>query len=150
VTRAARERAPRQGYHERHALAQGTLGRVAADSLVWLLPAAIFLYSVVAVLQHWWLSGIVAVLAATLMWRRHPRARFTAYILLSAVALRGAFTASWRALGFALVVLALMQTPAARRAWPRLTLGARPGGPSRSEPPSEDQSGHRGDRMAAP
>jgi hypothetical protein len=123
---------------------------MAADPVVLLLPTAILLYAVVAVVAHWWLSGLVAVVAALLMWRRHPRARFTAYIGLSAVALRGAFGHSWRALVFALVVLALMQTPAARRAWPRLTLGSRPGRPPRPDRPPEGNGGHGDDRMAAP
>jgi len=123
---------------------------MAADPVVLLLPTAILLYAVVAVVAHWWLSGLVAVVAALLMWRRHPRARFTAYIGLSAVALRGAFGHSWLALAFALVVLALMQTPAARRAWPRLTPGTRPGRPPRPDRPPEGNGVHGDDRMAAP
>lgn len=90
--------------------------------------------------EHWWLSGVVAVVAALALWRRHPRARFTTYVLLSAVALRGVFGRVWGALALALAVIALMQLPAARRAWPRLTPGARPGrGPSQGD-----------DRMSAP
>src|SRR5215813_7783354 len=102
------------------------------DPIVLVLPVVLVLYAVVALAEHWWLSGLVAVAAAVLMWRRHPRARFTAYILLSAVVLRGVFGHSWRAVAFALLALALLQTSAARRAWPRLTPGARPG---RTRPP---------------
>jgi hypothetical protein len=92
-------------------------------------------YAVVALaVERWWLSGLVAVVAAIALWRRHPRARFTTYVLLSAVALRGVFGRVWGALALALAVIALLQLPAARRAWPRLTPGARPGrGPSRGD-----------------
>jgi hypothetical protein len=41
---------------------------------------------------------------------------------------------------FAVVVIALLQLPAARRAWPRLTPGARPG----------RRRADRDDRMAPP
>jgi hypothetical protein len=93
-----------------------------------LVPALVAGYAVVALaVERWWLSGVVAVVAAIVLWRRHPRARFTTYILLSAIALRGVFGHVWSALAFALVVIGLMQLPAARRAWPRLTPGARPG-----------------------
>jgi hypothetical protein len=93
-----------------------------------LVPALVAGYAVVALpVEGWRLSGVVAVVAAIVLWRRHPRARFTTYILLSAIALRGVFGHVWSALAFALVVIGLMQLPAARRAWPRLTPGARPG-----------------------
>ena len=111
--------------------------------LVWLLPATIVLYAVVAVVEHWWLSGLVAGVAALLLWRRHPRARFTAYILLSAVALRGAFGHSWYAVVFALMVLALMQTAPARQAWPPLTPGVRPGRSRQPDRYDEERSARR-------
>ncbi|HUK64651.1 MAG TPA: hypothetical protein VLV15_15010 [Dongiaceae bacterium] len=102
------------------------------------IPLAVLGYAVVALVREgWWLSGAVALIAAALLWRRHPRARFTTYILLSAVVMRGLFGHAPRALVFALVVILLMQLPAARRAWPRLVPGARPGR-------------GRDDRMAAP
>jgi hypothetical protein len=107
-----------------------------------LLPAAILGYAVVALaIEHWWLSGVVALVVAGLMWRRHPRARFSAYILLSALVMRAVFGHAWGALVFAALTLAVMQTPAARRAWPRLVPGARPGRGARPE---------GGDRMARP
>ncbi len=109
--------------------------------LVILVPLLVAGYAVVAlVVERWWISGLVAVVAALLLWRRHPRARFTTYVSLSAVALRGVFGHVWGALAFALAVIALMQLPAARRAWPRLTPGVRPG---RSAP-------DRNDRMSPP
>ena len=54
--------------------------------------------------------------------------------------LRGFFGHVWGALGFALLVIALLQLPAARRAWPRLVPGARPG----------RRPADRDDRMAPP
>ena len=115
---------------------------VLAEPLAALLPAAILGYAVVALaVEHWWVSGLVALAVTVLMWRRHPRARFSTYILLSALAMRGFFGHSWGALLFAGATLALMQTPAARRAWPRLVPGARPG---RAARPEGD------DRMARP
>src|SRR5213592_5088697 len=77
-----------------------------------------------ALVAYWWVSGLVAPVVAALLWRRHPRARFAAYVFLSLVALRGALAHRWAALAFAVVVVALMQTAAARRAWPRLRPGA--------------------------
>ena len=115
--------------------------RVARDPVLVLVSALVAGYAVVALaVERWWLSGLVAIVAAVALWSRHPRARFTTYVMLSAVALRGIFGHVWGALVFALVVIALMQLPAARRAWPRLTPGARPG---RARP-------DRDDRMAPP
>jgi len=120
------------------------------DPIVLVLPVVLVIYAVVALAEHWWLSGLVAVVAAVLLWRRHPRARFTAYILLSALVLRGVFGHSWRAVAFALVVLALLQTPGARRAWPRLTPGARPGGTPPRRPSAEGNGPSAGARMGRP
>ena len=121
------------------------------NPVVLLLPAAVLAYAVIALaVARWWLSGLVALAVAFLMWRRHPRARFSAYILLSAVALRGLFSRSWRALAFAVVVLALMQTPAAWRAWPRLRPGARPGRGRKRDGASDAGDARGGDRMAGP
>lgn len=84
-------------------------------------------YSAVALTRGWWLSACAAPIVAWLLWRRHRRARFTAYIFFSVLTMRAALIGSW-ALGlFALAAIALLQLPAARRAWPRLT----PGGPLR-------------------
>jgi len=89
------------------------------------LPLALVAYACVALgVAHWWVSGLVAPVVAALLWRRHPRARFAAYVFLSLVALRGALAHRWAALAFAVVVVALMQTAASRRAWPRLRPGA--------------------------
>src|SRR2546422_465378 len=79
------------------------------------LPLALAAYACVALgVAHWWVSGLVAPVVAALLWRRHPRARFAAYVFLSLVALRGALAHRWAALAFAVVVVALMRTtPAA-------------------------------------
>jgi hypothetical protein len=89
-----------------------------------LMPAALVLYVVVAatVLDRW-PSAAAALIVALLLWRRHPRARFSAYIVLSALAARAAVGAEWPMLALALAAIAVMQTPAAARAWPRLRPG---------------------------
>jgi len=105
------------------------------------LAGSLLVYAVVALgVRHWWISGAAAPVVAYLLWRAHPRARFAAYVFFSVVALRGALRGSWGALAYALAAIALLQTPAALRAWPRLRFGERPGRGPR-EP---------GDRMARP
>jgi|SRR5688572_18748004 len=82
------------------------------------------LYAIVALawLQQW-TSGVVAIIVALLLWRRHPRARFSMYILCSAMAMRALLAAEWPVLALAAAAIAAMQTPAAARAWPRLRRG---------------------------
>ena len=90
-----------------------------------LLPLALLGYALVAAgVTHWWISGLAAPVVAILLWRVHPRARFAAYVFLSVVALRGALTHRWAAVAFAAAAVALMQTAAARRVWPRLRLSS--------------------------
>jgi len=90
-----------------------------------LLPLALLGYALVALgVAHWWASGLAAPVIAALLWRRHTRARFAAYVFLSLVAVRGALTYRWAALAFAALAVALMQTVAAQRTWPRLRPGA--------------------------
>jgi len=84
------------------------------------LIASLVAYAVVAVTRHWWPSVITAPIVAALLWRRHRRARFTAYVFFTVVAVRGAFTGVWLLPIYAVAALGLMQTAAARRAWPRL------------------------------
>ena len=89
-----------------------------------LLSAALLVYAGLALgAARWWVSGLAALVIALLLWRRHPRARFAAYVFFSAVTVRGVLTRHWAALAFASLAVALMQTPAARRAWPRLRPG---------------------------
>jgi hypothetical protein len=92
--------------------------------VVALLPLACLAYAAVALAERGaWLSAAAAVLIAWLLWRRHRRARFAAYVLFTVVALRGALAARWPALAFAVAAVLVMQTPPARAAWPRLTPG---------------------------
>lgn len=87
------------------------------------LPIALLAYAGVALLNGWWVSAIVAPVVAWLLWRRHPRARFTAYVFLSVLAARGLLMPSWALVLFALAAIGSLQLPAARRFWPRLTRG---------------------------
>lgn len=90
-----------------------------------LLAAALALYAGVAAFAGWWLSALAAPVVAVLLWRRHPRARFAAYVFLSVVAARAAVAAAWPALAFAVAGIAVLQTRTATRAWPRLVPGRR-------------------------
>lgn len=88
------------------------------------MPVTLVLYAIVAVV--WfdrWPSAVAALIVAALLWRHHPRARFSAYILFCAMAARAAFAGEWRLFGLAVVAIVVMQTPAAARAWPRLRWG---------------------------
>jgi len=86
-----------------------------------LLLAALLGYAALALgALRWWLSGAAALVVAALLWRRHPRARFAAYVYLSTLALRGLARGEWPGLAFAAGALLLLQLPGARRAWPRL------------------------------
>jgi len=86
-------------------------------------PVVLVAYSAVAVALGWWPSAAVAPLVAWLLWRRHARARFTAYVFFSVMTARAVLIASWPLALFALGAIGALQLPAARRAWPRLTRG---------------------------
>ena len=89
-----------------------------------LLPLSCVAYAVVALgWRHSWVSAAAGVLIAALLWWRHPRARFAAYIFFSAMAIRGVLTAAWPTLAFAIAAVLLLQTPPALAAWPRLRPG---------------------------
>ena len=89
-----------------------------------LLPVAILAYALLALgVARWWVSGLAAPVVAALLWRRHPRARFAAYVFFSIVAVRSLAAGAWAAVLVAAAAVALMQTAAARRAWPRLRPG---------------------------
>ena len=85
--------------------------------------AALLVYTAVAITQHWWPSAVMAPVLAWLLGRRHRRARFAAYIFFSVMTARAAITRSWPLALFALAAIAVLQLPASRRAWPRLTRG---------------------------
>src|SRR5947208_11135490 len=85
------------------------------------LPLALVAYACVALgVAHWWVSGLVAPYVAALLWRRHPRARFAAYVFLTHEAARGLHFGHWEAAAVAAGWLAVLQLPAARRWAPSL------------------------------
>jgi hypothetical protein len=88
-----------------------------------LLVVSLLVYSGFAVARSWWPAAVIAPLLAALLWRRHRRARFAAYVFFSVMAVRGAVTREWAIVVYAAAAVALMQLPAARAAWPRLTPG---------------------------
>jgi hypothetical protein len=111
--------------------------------VVAIMAVALLAYSVVALsVGSRWISGLLAPVVAWLLWRRHPRARFAAYIFLSGVGLRSAVAGQWTTLLFAAGAIVVLQTSAARRAWPRLV----PRWPWRQTQAGGDGEG--GDRMA--
>jgi hypothetical protein len=64
--------------------------------------------------------GLLAPYVAWLVWRRHPRARFAAYVFLAHEAVRGAHLHRWDAVLLAGLFILLLQLPAARRWLPSL------------------------------
>jgi hypothetical protein len=70
--------------------------------------------------EMWWLSGTAALEVAALLAARHARARFAAYILLSALAVRAGLAGRWGLAALSVGGILLLQTPAAGRLWPRL------------------------------
>ena len=107
-----------------------------------ILAVALLGYAGVALgWTRWWISGAAAPGIAWLLWFRHPRARFAAYLFFSAVALRGLATRAWASVLFAAIAIAVMQLPSARQEWPRLRPGWRA---VRGGTPA------RGDTMAGP
>jgi hypothetical protein len=90
------------------------------------LVVSLLVYAVIAITRRWWPSTVTAPVVAALLWRRHRRARFTAYVFFSVLAARGVLTGVWALPAYAVTAIALLQTPAAQAAWPRLTPGRRP------------------------
>ncbi|MBI2204359.1 MAG: hypothetical protein HYU41_10970 [Candidatus Rokubacteria bacterium] len=84
------------------------------------IPASIAAYAAIALAHGWWLSGAAAPFVAWLLWRRHPRARFSAYVLLSVVVLRALVGGPWWVVLYAIAVIAGLQTPPATARWPRI------------------------------
>jgi hypothetical protein len=100
-----------------------TTTKTAERATVIAVTGGLLVYAVLALVAHRWISGLVAPLVAVLLAVRHPRARFTAYVFFSALAARGLMAAAWPLVVFAGVGILALQTPAARRAWPRLVAG---------------------------
>ena len=103
-----------------------TVGRV-SRVVVHVIPLSLLAYAVVALAGGWWLSGLAAPLVAWLLWTRHARARFAAYVLLTVVAVRALVAGPWWLAAYAMAVILVLQAPGARRAWPRLRPGFAPG-----------------------
>src|SRR5262245_21553240 len=79
--------------------------------------------------------GVAAPYVAWLVWGRHPRARFAAYVFFTHEVVRGVHFQRWDAVALAGVWILLLQLPAARRWEPSLRAaemrarwGQRPGG----------------------
>lgn len=64
--------------------------------------------------------GLAAPYVAVLLWRRHPRARFAAYVFLTHESVRGLHFRHWDAVAVAAAWVALLQLPSARRYAPSL------------------------------
>ena len=64
--------------------------------------------------------GLAAPYVGVLLWRRHPRCRFAAYVFLTHETVRGLHFRHWDAVAVALVWIALLQLPVARRYAPSL------------------------------
>ena len=96
---------------------------MASRLVVILLPLACLLHAGLGLGRGHVLLATAAALIAWMLWRRHRRARFAAYVFFSAMVVRGALMAVWPALAFAVGAILLMQTSPAFAAWPRLTPG---------------------------
>jgi hypothetical protein len=92
-------------------------------AVVVLVVAALVVYAVAAAVAHRWITAAAAPVVGVLLATRHPRARFSAYVLFSAVAVRGLVAGDWALVGFGVAGVLVLQLPAARRAWPRLAPG---------------------------
>lgn len=68
----------------------------------------------------WVAYGLAAPWVALLLWRRHPRGRFAAYVFLSHEILRGVHFHRGDAVLVALAAIGLLQLPSARRWAPSL------------------------------
>ncbi len=90
---------------------------VSPRPVVLILPVGLLAYSGAALARHWWLAGLAAPVVAALLWYRHPRARFSAYVLLSVIVVRGLLTHAWLVTAFGVGMLLAMQLPSARTAW---------------------------------
>jgi hypothetical protein len=107
-----------------------------------LLPLACLLYAAAAIMgRQAWISAGAAVLAAWLLWRRGRRARFAAYIFFSVAAARSLRTPAWPELAFAILGVLVLQTPAARGIWPRVTSRWRVGASTMPKRPGEPGAG---------
>jgi hypothetical protein len=92
--------------------------------------------------------GLVAPYVAWLVWRRHRRARFAAYVFLTHEALRGVHFHRRDAVAIAALWVLLLQLPAARHWMPSLRPAEMRARWRRQLPP--DRGGRAGTRRSAP
>ena len=104
---------------------------LARSAVVTAIAGSLLGYAALAARMQHWGSAVAAVIVAALLWASHRRARFAAYVFFTALALRGALAGMWALAVYAAIVLAVMQTAPARRAWPRLVRGRLSGGDDR-------------------
>ena len=95
----------------------------ARAAVVWVVVASVIGYAAIGAYQRRWPSMVAGSVVAVLLACSHRRARFAAYVFLTAVAIRGAVVGLWALPVYAGAVLLVMQTAPARRAWPRLVPG---------------------------
>jgi hypothetical protein len=69
---------------------------------------------------NWLAYGLAAPYVGWLLWRRHPRARFAAYVFFTHEAVRGLHGGHRDAVAAAVVAVLLLQLPSARRWAPTL------------------------------
>jgi hypothetical protein len=104
---------------------------LARSAVVSAIAGSLLVYAALAGRVQHWGSALAAVIVAGLLGASHRRARFAAYVFFSALAIRGAVAGTWAVAVYAVIVLAVMQTAPARRAWPRLVRGRLAGGDDR-------------------
>ena len=109
---------------------------VAERLVVIAVVGGLVVHAALALAAHRWISGLAAPIVAALLARGHPRARFAAYVLFSALAVRGLVGGAWPLVLFAGAGILVLQTPAARRAWPRLVAGTTRSAARPARPPS--------------
>jgi hypothetical protein len=94
----------------------------AARTLALVLPGAFAAYGAWAFLARGrWIAPVGGLLVAALLLLRHRRARFAAYVFLSAAAVRAAAQGPWIVVAGAVLAVLALQTRAAASLWPRLT-----------------------------
>ena len=93
---------------------------LARGAVVGAVVASVVVYAAIGAYQQRWASLISGSVLVLLLATAHRRARFAAYIFFTAVAIRGVVAGIWILPLYAGVMLLLMQTAPARRAWPRL------------------------------
>jgi hypothetical protein len=92
------------------------------------IAGSLVVYAGIAGRAELWGSALAGCIVAALLWWSHRRARFAAYVFFTALAARAIIAGTWTPVVYAALALAAMQTPPARRAWPRIVPGRLLGG----------------------